>query len=123
MFPYRRICRNRRNFLPKTYAMWQKTSCDIGAQYKGGSQYRRNFFAKNFRRYRRPVQRGLPISSKFFRKKLSAILGLPVVHKFYFICISQIFLDGNLKVRRSFNRFSIFEDHSNRFFRKLIYLL
>ena len=50
---YSRICRNRRNFLPKTYAIWKKTSRDIGAQYKVGSQYcrmcqyRRNFLAKN----------------------------------------------------------------------------
>jgi hypothetical protein len=32
----------------------KKTSCDIGPQYKGGAQYRRNFLAKNFRRYRAP---------------------------------------------------------------------
>jgi hypothetical protein len=38
---YRRICQNRRIFLPKTHAIWQKTYCDIAGQYKGGSQYPR----------------------------------------------------------------------------------
>jgi hypothetical protein len=51
-------CRYRLNFSPKTYAIWQKTSGDIGAQYKGGSQYRRMC------QYRRPCIRVSPAEAK-----------------------------------------------------------